>query len=224
MEKQTSSAKYVAYYRVSTDRQGRSGLGLEAQREAVANYLTAVGGTLLAEFIEVESGRKKSRPQLRAALNICRNQRAVLCIAKLDRLARNVAFVANLMEAGVEFVAVDNPHANKLMLHLLAAFAEHEREQISQRTKEALAAARARGIELGKNGKALARHNKQRAEAFAIKMKPLIEQLQGNGHTTLRAMAAELNNRNIPTARGGRWHEVTVHRLLRRQRTANDMS
>ena len=222
MERQFSTTDYIAYYRVSTDRQGKSGLGLEAQQIAVANHLKTVGGTLMSEFVEVESGRKKTRPQLQTALNACRSEKAVLCIAKLDRLARNVAFIANLMEARVEFVAVDNPHANKLMLHMLAAFAEHEREQISQRTREALAAAKARGVELGKNGKALAYRNKQQAASFALQVRPIIQLLKNEGHVTLRALASELNNRNIPTARGGQWHEVTVHRLLRRLRAESD--
>ena len=222
MERQFNTTDYIAYYRVSTDRQGKSGLGLEAQKNAVANYLNSVGGTLLSEFVEVESGRKKIRPQLQDALNACRSEKAVLCIAKLDRLARNVAFIANLMEARVEFVAVDNPHANKLMLHMLAAFAEHEREQISRRTTEALAAAKARGVELGKNGKVLADRNKQRAASFAVQMRPVIQQLKNEGHVTLRALASELNNRNVPTARSGQWHEVSVHRLLRRMRKVCD--
>lgn len=137
--------EFVAYYRVSTARQGQSGLGLDAQRSAVAGFV-AGRGELAAEFTEVESGRKNDRPQLIAALDLCRRRKAVLVIAKLDRLARNVAFVARLMESGAEFVAVDNPHATKLLVHLLAAFAEHERDQISARTVAALAAAKARGV------------------------------------------------------------------------------
>lgn len=135
---------FVAYYRVSTARQGQSGLGLDAQRTAISGFLQD-HGELVAEFMEVGSGRKNDRPQLAAALDLCLRRRAVLVIAKLDRLARNVAFVARLMESGAEFVAVDNPHANKLMVHMLAAFAEHERDQISVRTVAALAAAKARG-------------------------------------------------------------------------------
>jgi len=140
--------KFIAYYRVSTERQGQSGLGLDAQRTAVLSHITGTS-ELIAEFTEIESGKKNDRPQLAAALASCKKQKAKLIIAKLDRLARNVAFIANLMESGVEFIAADNPHANKLMLHMLAAFAEHEREQISKRTKDALAAAKARGTRLG---------------------------------------------------------------------------
>src|SRR4051812_31466483 len=134
---------FVAYYRVSTDRQGQSGLGLDAQRAAVAGFIGTRG--LVAEFTEVESGKRSDRPQLAMALDLCRRKRTMLVIAKLDRLARNVAFIANLMESGVEFVAVDMPYANKLTLHILAAVAEHEREMISVRTKIALAAYKARG-------------------------------------------------------------------------------
>src|SRR4051812_34693876 len=143
------SGKWVAYYRVSTQKQGNSGLGLDAQRDAVLGYLNGGDWQLVAEFTEVESGKKNDRPELAKALATCRRIGATLIIAKLDRLARNVAFVSNLMEAGVEFVAVDMPMANKLTVHILAAVAEHEREMISARTKAALAAARARGVRLG---------------------------------------------------------------------------
>ncbi|MBV1800407.1 recombinase family protein [Siccirubricoccus sp. G192] len=140
---------FVAYYRVSTAKQGQSGLGLEAQREAVERHVRSVGGTVLAEFIEIESGKKNNRPEVARAIAACGARRATLVIAKLDRLARNVAFVSNLMEAGVEFVACDNPFATRLTVHILAAVAEHEREMISARTTAALAAARARGTRLG---------------------------------------------------------------------------
>ena len=141
--------KFVAYFRVSTDRQGKSGLGLEAQREAVLAYLDGGSWQLVGEFTEVESGKRSDRPQLAAALVACKKHKAKLVIAKLDRLSRNLAFIATLMDSGVEFVAVDNPHANKLTVHILAAVAQHEREMIAQRTKDALAAAKARGVKLG---------------------------------------------------------------------------
>src|SRR3954468_203058 len=144
-----ASGKWVAYYRVSTAKQGASGLELDAQREAVADYLNGCNWTLAAEFVEVESGKRNDRPELAKALATCRRTRATLVIAKLGRLARTVAFVSNLMEAGVEFVAVDFPTANRLTIHILAAVAEHEREIISARTKAALAAAKARGTKLG---------------------------------------------------------------------------
>src|SRR3954469_11857326 len=143
--------KFVAYYRVSTEKQGRSGLGLEAQQEAVRSYLNGGGWHLMAEVVEVESGKKNDRPRLAEALRLCRLHGAILIIAKLDRLARNVAFISNLMESGVEFTAVDFPQANRLTVHILAAVAEHEREMISRRTKDALAAAKARGTKLGGN-------------------------------------------------------------------------
>ena len=144
-----AARRFVAYYRVSTDRQGRSGLGLEAQQKAVRDYLDGGAWEIVAEFIEVESGKKSDRPELARALDACRKHKARLVIAKLDRLSRNLAFIATLMDSGVEFVAVDNPHANKLTIHILAAVAEHEREAISERTKAALAAAKARGTKLG---------------------------------------------------------------------------
>jgi len=135
------ATRYIAYYRVSTERQGKSGLGLDAQRQAVATFING-GAELLAEFTEVESGKRNARPELTKALDACRRQKAKLVIAKLDRLSRNLAFIATLMESGVEFLAVDNPHANKLTVHILAAVAEHERGMISERTKAALAAAK----------------------------------------------------------------------------------
>ena len=138
--------RFIAYFRVSTDRQGRSGLGLEAQRRSVDEYLRGLGTEPVAEYVEVESGKRNDRPELARALAACRKQNARLIIAKLDRLARNVAFVSGLMESGVDFVACDMPTANRLTIHILAAVAEHEREMISERTKAALASAKARGM------------------------------------------------------------------------------
>ena len=152
-----AARRFVAYYRVSTDRQGRSGLGLEAQQKAVRDYLDGGAWEIVAEFVEVESGKRSDRPELARALDACRKRKGKLVIAKLDRLSRNLAFIATLMELGVEFVAVDNPHANKLTIHILAAVAEHEREAISERTRAALAAAKARGTMLGTPATPLAR-------------------------------------------------------------------
>ena len=141
--------KFVAYFRVSTDKQGKSGLGLDAQRHAVQQYLNGGTWSLIGEFTEIESGKRNERPELAKALAACKRQKAKLVIAKLDRLSRNLAFIATLMDSGVEFIAVDNPHANKLTVHILAAVAQHEREVIAQRTKDALQAAKARGVVLG---------------------------------------------------------------------------
>src|SRR5829696_4003827 len=141
--------RFISYLRVLTDRQGRSGLGVEVQRKAVEDYLNGGSWTLVAEFVEVESGKRNDRPKLQEALRMCRLHGAKLVIAKMDRLARNVALISNLMESGADFVAVDFPQANRLTVHILAAVAEHEAEAISTRIKEALAAAKARGKKLG---------------------------------------------------------------------------
>lgn len=211
----TAQPQFIAYYRVSTERQGRSGLGLDAQREAVGEYVRRSGGALLGGFTEVESGKLSQRPELRLALAECRKRRAVLIIAKLDRLARSVHFISGLMESGAEFVAVDNPHANKLMLHLLAAFAEHEREMISERTKAALAAAKARGVQLGANGKVLAERNRNAADAFAAEIAAEILSHQARG-LSYAAIARVLNQTGAVTCKGGRWHPQTVQRILKR--------
>ena len=178
---QAKSAGFIAYYRVSTDRQGKSGLGLEAQRAAVGRYLAGIGGILLAEHTEVETGRRNDRPELQKALAACRKHKARLVIAKLDRLSRNVAFIATMMDAGVEFVACDNPHATRLTLHILAAVAEHEREMISARTKAALQAAKARGVRLGRNAESLATANHAAALDHANQIKGVLAQLAGSG-------------------------------------------
>ena len=210
--------KAIAYYRVSTDRQGKSGLGLEAQNETVKQFATFKQWELIGEFTEIESGKKNNRPQLQEALKQCLKQKAVLVIAKLDRLGRNVAFISSLMESKVEFVAVDNPHANRLMLHLLAAFAEHEREQISTRTKEALKVAKNRGIILGKYGRnVLSQQNIKLADDFAETMIPIISELRSDGFITLRALRDELNNRSISSFRKDcQWHLDTVFNITKR--------
>lgn len=211
--------KAIAYYRVSTDRQGKSGLGLEAQQEAVNLFADRQGYQVTAHYTEIESGKKNKRPQLLAALAQCKKEKATLIIAKLDRLGRNVAFIANLMESGVQFKAVDNPHANELMIHLLAAFAQHERKQISTRTKDALQAAIRRGVQLGKHGKEVQCHKeREEADQFAEHMRPIIAEIKEKGVTTIRAICEELNGREIPTFRnnGESWHIATVHRLVKR--------
>jgi DNA invertase Pin-like site-specific DNA recombinase len=211
---QARTNTFVAYYRVSTDRQGRSGLGLDAQREAVRHYLASLGGTLIAEHIEVESGKRNDRPELAKALAICRKRKgAKLVIAKLDRLSRNVAFIATMMDSNVEFIACDNPHATRLTLHILAAVAEHEREMISIRTKSALAAAKARGKALGRYGaETLAPAYRAAAVARAEELRPILAELAGK---STRAIAAELTARGIATPRGGRWQAQSVANVIR---------
>jgi DNA invertase Pin-like site-specific DNA recombinase len=220
-----ADGKFIAYYRVSTARQGASGLGLEAQRKAVADHLDGSDWQLLGEYTEVETGKGSNalarRPQLREAIQQARREKAVLVIAKLDRLARNVAFISELMEGGVEFVAVDLPFANKFMLHVMAAVAEFERDQISARTKDALAAAKARGVKLGKHGKVLAQKNSQEAKRFARDVSADVSAVQADGFTSVRAITDELNRREVATPRGERWHIASVHRLLRRLDTLN---
>ena len=206
-----TEAKFVAYFRVSTDRQGKSGLGLEAQRKAVIDHINGNGARVLAEYTEVESGKKTSRPELTKALAHCKANGAVLVIAKLDRLARNVHFVSGLMESGVDFMAVDMPYANRLTIHILAAVAEHEREMTSERTKVALAAAKARGVKLGR-----AKENRAAADAFACEMRPVIKELASEGITSVRKVAEALNKRGVPTPKGGRWHPTSVAKLLAR--------
>src|SRR6185436_12359624 len=203
-----ATRRFVAYYRVSTDWQGQSGLGLDAQRKAIADYLNGGAWELVGEFTEVESGKKSERPELARAMDACRKHKARLVIAKLDRLSRNLAFIATLMESGVEFIAADMPFANKLTIHILAAVAEHEREAISERTKGALAAAKARGKKLGGPkldearilGRAALRTN---ADRFAANTLPIVRQIQSSGVTTLRGIASALAARGVPTARGG---------------------
>jgi DNA invertase Pin-like site-specific DNA recombinase len=221
--------KFVAYYRVSTDRQGRSGLGLDAQRKAVTDYLNSGSWELILEFTEIESGKHSERPELAKALAECRKRRARLVIAKLDRLSRNLAFIATLMESGVEFVAVDNPTANKLTIHILAAVAQHEREMISERTKAALAAAKARGKRLGTPDaygavRRMVKARKASADRFAGKMLPMIRAVQAVGFTSNTAIAAELNTRKVPTARGKEWTHVQVGAVLARARQASHIA
>lgn len=222
-----SEGRFVAYYRVSTERQGRSGLGLEAQQEAVRSYLNGGGWQLVAEVVEVESGKRNDRPKLAEALKLCRVHRASLIIAKLDRLARNVHFVSSLMESGVEFTAVDFPQANRLTVHLLAAVAEHEAKAISERTKAALRAAKARGTKLGGDrgnlqavgdqGRAISKRVRQeKAQARAEDLSDVIQAIQQEGGTSLREIAAGLNARGIGTARGSEWSAVQVQRVLKR--------
>ena len=200
----------IAYYRVSTQRQGTSGLGLEAQQACVHTYTRAGAHTLLAAYQEVESGCRSDRPALAKALAHAKRAKATLIIAKLDRLARNVAFVSRMMEVGVEFVACDNPHANRLTLHILAAVAEDE-ARLSQRTKDALAAYKARGGRLGTPGNltpAAARKgtvvNQSRAVAAHASVLPELMARRAEGQS-LRQLAATLNAAGYVTRTGGPW-------------------
>lgn len=217
------NGKFVSYIRVSTARQGASGLGLEAQQEAVQRFLNGGTWELLGEFKEVETGKGADalakRPQLRAALDACRKNGATLVIAKLDRLARNVHFVSGLMESKVRFVACDMPEANELTIHIMAAFAEHEAKRISQRTKDALAVAKARGAILGKSGVTNLRPNlearQQAANAFAARLQPMFDGMKVR-QLTQRAMVAELNAIGVPAPQGGQWRVAQVQRVLAR--------
>lgn len=223
-------AKFVSYYRVSTQKQGRSGLGLEAQKAAVETYLAQHGGAQLASYTEIESGKTNERPQLLAALLRCRQTRATLLVAKLDRLSRNAAFLLNLRDSGVKFQALDIPEANTLTLGILASLAQHERELISARTRAALAARRARGLPLGTprdlsayaaRASALGRAaNTAKAKARAAEIAPQIKAARAAGYASLRKVAAYLNDLEITTPRGKQWTATAVanaQRVLERQ-------
>jgi len=219
----TTDKAFIAYYRVSTQKQGASGLGLEAQQAAVSNYLTKGRGRLIDAFQEVETGKGADalakRPRLRSALDACKQRGAVLIIAKLDRLARNVHFVSGLLETGVDFVAADMPEANKTMIQMHAVMSEWERDQISARTKAALAAAKARGVKLGVAGAMnLKRHVEERqaaADAFAARLSGILKGFRTSG-ISQRQMVVELNSCGIKPARGGNWSLLQLQRVLRR--------
>ncbi|MGI8705979.1 MAG: recombinase family protein [Sphingomicrobium sp.] len=227
MERKMAQGSFVAYYRVSTARQGRSGLGLEAQKKAVANFLNGGSWQLLAEFVEIESGKSDDRPQLEQALATCELSGATLVVAKLDRLSRNLAFLAKLQESGARFVAADMPEANELTIHIMAAVAQAERKAISARTKEALAAAKARGVRLGGNRGNLedlrkgparsAEVRSRQAAERALKVRRQIEAVTaGNEGNSLRQIAAALNGRGITAPRGGKWHAAQIKAVLQR--------
>ena len=211
--------KAIAYYRVSTKRQGKSGLGLGAQKLLIGHFAEHKGYNVYREFHEVESGRKNYRPVLDRALEACRVDCATLIIAKLDRLSRNVAFISTLMESKVNFKIADNPNANRFMLHIMAAVAEQEGKSISERTKAALQVAKAKGVELGYNGRhVLSKTNRINADRFAQQMIIPIEWMKRSSITTVRAIKDELNKARIATFQGDgrRWHIASVHALLKR--------
>lgn len=221
-------AKFVGYVRVSTARQGASGLGLQAQMAAIEQHVRSRGGSILQVFREVESGQKNARPELARALSLARLTGAILVIAKLDRLSRNAVFLLDLQQSGVKFVATDMPDANELTVGIMALVAQQERQAISLRTREALQAARARGAKLGnpngaealrragKGNSAAVRALKEGAGARAAKLRSTIEKLRARGITSTGAIANELNRDSILTPRGARWHRSSVSNLLRR--------
>lgn len=218
-----AQGNFVSYLRVSTKRQGDSGLGVEAQRKAVEDFLNGGDWNVLSEVVEVESGKRDDRPKLAEALRLCRLHNATLIIAKLDRLSRDAHFLLGLQKAGVRFVAADMPEANEMVVGIMAVVAQAERKMISARTKAALQAAKARGKKLGNPGN-LKRHEEGRAMGRASRtatanarkadLAPIIADIQAGGVTTLLGIAAALNKRGIPTARGGQWSAVQVKRVL----------
>ncbi|MGJ0502446.1 MAG: recombinase family protein [Methylocystis sp.] len=220
-----AAGNFVAYYRVSTDRQGKSGLGLEAQQKAVEDYLNGGSWRLVASFTEVESGRNNGRPELTKALAACRVHNATLVIAKLDRLSRNARFLLELQEAGVRFVAVDMPHADNFTVGVLALVAQKEAEMISQRTKAALSAARARGVKLGGDRGNLTSQERSRGTAASVEVRnvkadsrardlaPILNDLKGQSYAR---MAEALNERGIRSPRGSHWSAMSVRREVLR--------
>jgi len=221
-----AQGNFISYYRVSTERQGRSGLGLEAQAAAVRAYLNGGSWELVQEFTEVESGKNNDRPQLAAALKHCKLTGSKLVIAKLDRLSRDAHFLLGLQKAGVPFVCADMPEANELTVGIMALVAEQERRAISIRTKEALAAAKARGVKLGSPKGAMhlrgryqpqaVEANREKANNFATEVLDTVQSIRTEGKTSLRAIANELNERKVQAPRGGTWHAMTVKRILER--------
>jgi DNA invertase Pin-like site-specific DNA recombinase len=220
--------RLIAYERVSTARQGASGLGLEAQRQSIDGFAASRGAEVLARFTEVESGKNPNRPQLTAAIQLARLTGATLVIAKLDRLSRNAAFLLALRDSGVKFVAVDMPEANDLTVGIMALVAQAEREAISRRTKEALAVAKARGVKLGnpngaealrragKGGVALRAVVACNADRHAQDLAEVVVAIRAQGHKSLRAMAAEMNQRGMMTRRGVSWQVSNMRNLIRR--------
>lgn len=220
--------KYVSYLRVSTGKQGRSGLGLEAQRRAVQAYLNGGQWEVVEEFVEVESGKNNIRPKLTEAIELCHAIGAILIVAKIDRLTRDAAFLLSLKDAGVEFVAADMPDANRLTVGIMALVAEQEREAISNRTREALQSARARGVQLGayRDGKFVGRVGtpedarrasqvrSERYRASAMAKASLLRKIDPESVLSLRQIADKMNEIGVPTVSGrGSWSANSVRRL-----------
>ena len=220
------TGKFVAYYRVSTDKQGQSGLGLEAQRLLVTTFLNGGRWSLIGEFTEIESGtrkRLKERPMLAAALDLARKQKATLVVAKLDRLARDVQFISTLLNGKVPFVCADMPEADRTFLQMMAVFAEYEAKRISDRTSAALAALKRKGVKLGSPSPEVGSAEgvkiiKAKADAYAEKVGPLVRDIiKRSGASTLRDIAEVLSARNIEAPRGNTdWHASQVSNLLKR--------
>ncbi len=222
--------KFVSYLRVSTARQGVSGLGLEAQRAAVQAHLNGGAWKIVAETVEVETGKDNARPELAKAMRLCRLHGATLLVAKLDRLSRNVAFISKLMEEKVKFCAADMPEADETHLHMMSVFAQHEARMISTRTIAALKAKKARGAVLGgrrvsakrwagiaaEGRKASILSRTHQSAGWATDVQGIIKDIQAEGAATLREIAAALNDRGIPTAKGGEWSATQVMRVVNR--------
>lgn len=218
----------VTYFRVSTAAQGRSGLGLEAQREAVSRFCKGRSCEVLGEYVEIESGKRNDRPELTKALHHAKVTGATMLVAKMDRLSRNAAFLLALRDSGAKLVAADQPDVNDMTVGILAVVAEAERKAISERTSAALQAAKARGVRLGNpNGAASLRRAGKgnraalqavvaNADRLAADLAPVIEDLRAKGHCSLRELAAGLNERRMRTARGRTWHPTSVKNLLAR--------
>lgn len=224
---------FVAYYRVSTEQQGRSGLGLDAQRKTVGDFLRRTNGKLRAEFTEVQSGADDVRPQLGEALRLCKLTNSTLLIAKLDRLSRNVAFLATLQQSRTKFVACDLPEANELVVNILAAVAQAERKAISERTRVALAAAKERGVRLGnprlspgtrESALAASRARQALSDEMALDLRDLLKHAEENGFNSLRSVAKHLNDMGVAAPAGGSWHAASVRRVKRRISRLNEAS
>jgi DNA invertase Pin-like site-specific DNA recombinase len=208
--------RFVAYVRVSTTKQGESGLGLEAQQKAVADFVTS-NGEIVAEFVEVETGKRADRPQLALAVEMCQKHGYTLLVAKLDRLARNLHFITTLQHSKVDFLACDNPHATPFLIHILAAVAEHEANMIATRTRQALEACKARGVKLGNPRPDIAKLNSGATEAktaFALRMASIVAEIRSSGVETLQGVADCLNRRGYATRQGKQWFPATVRNLL----------
>jgi len=213
------NTNFVCYYRVSTTQQGQSGLGLDAQRQAVRNYAEKVQGAVLDELTEIESGKVNERPILNQAIELCRRTGATLLVANLSRLSRNLHFVTMLQQSKVNFVAVDNPHATPFLIHILVAVAELERTMISARTKAALDSAKRRGTKLGnpRFNESLGRARECRRVQSHQRLGELVvvvRELQRSGCHRLKDLANGLNARGLKTARGSRFTPTQVHRIL----------